>query len=447
MPSQKDSIDILKLLKENLLVAILSALILGDGVCGKFYWPSEAQTLDWRFKFRGEIPADPRIVLIDIDDESSALRPPWKLAELEKLLLPILERRPAAVGIDLKFYGNPQNFEGDLQAFVDSLARFSVPIVLAVAFTDDQLLKPKLQSIPPHVSFGSVTLIDPYYPESDHVVRRARLFNGNDREGRPVYAFALQLLAAAQGIDPMQSLAELAASELKGSPQEYHWISYANNYHHAYRKQLPQADQQLDKFTSIPAQELLERGYGSEWTARLAGQIHDSTIVLVGATYEKNALTEDRFRTPLSWEENISGVVVHANILNWLLRRSFLSEPSSLLTFFMTLGLIMLSWLVIHFMEFKKAVLILVSVFLVYAMTTFLLFASWEIWLPLIWPLRVTIYFVLVLVVLGGILSPESKKKMQWLMPKPSKRAPDKEKSARAKPEQKKKPQKSRKQK
>jgi len=107
----------------------------------------------------------------------------------------------------------------------------------------------------------------------------------------------------------------------------------------------------------------------------------------------------------------------------------------------------MLSWLVIHFMEFKKAALILVFVLLMYAMATFLLFASWEIWLPLIWPLRVGIYFVLLLVVLGGILSPEWKEKLQWLMPKQGKIVADKEKSVRAKPQQKKQSKKSRKQK
>jgi hypothetical protein len=78
----------------------------------------------------------------------------------------------------------------------------------------------------------------------------------------------------------------------------------------------------------------------------------------------------------------------------------------------------MLSWLVIHFMEFKKAVMILVSAFLMYGLTAFLLFASWEIWLPLIWPLRVAIYFVVVLVILGGILPYHWKKKLQWLMPR-----------------------------
>ncbi|NUO81381.1 CHASE2 domain-containing protein [candidate division KSB1 bacterium] len=420
MSSQKDSVEFRKFLKEKILEYLLPALIFGST-----FWISEPESLDLRFKFRGEVPADPRIVLIDIDDESSALRPPWNLAELEKLLLPILECKPAAVGIDLKFYGDTPNFVGDLQAFVDSLARFSVPIVLTVAFADSQYREVKLQSIPPNISFGSVTLLDTYYPESDHVVRRAQLFNGKNREGRPVYAFALQLLAAAKGIDPMQSLAELAASGLSGSPQEYHLINYANNYRHAYQKRLHQAGQLVDKFTSMQARELLEQDHAPEWRARLAKQIHDSTIVLVGATYEKNAPTEDWFRIPLSWDEKISGVVAHANILNWLLRRSFISEPDVLRTLFIILGLIILSWLVIHFVEFKWATLILVGVFLMYGMVTFLLFARWEIWLPLIWPMRLVIYFVLGLFVFEKIILeyfPWRKGRVRWLLPysKPS---------------------------
>jgi CHASE2 domain-containing sensor protein len=417
MPPKESENSILKFLKEKGLEYFLSVVILGGTV-----WISEPKSLDLRFKFRGEIPADPRLVLIDIHDESSSLRPPWNLAELEKLLRPVLERHPAAVGIDLRFDGRPQNYEGNLQAFVDSLAGFSVPIVLSVAFSDDQLLKPELQSIPANVYFGSATLIDPYYPESDNVVRRVRLLNENDRESRPIYAFLLLLFAAAKGIDPMQCLAELAASGLSGSPDEHHLISYANNYRHALSRFAgPQPDHHVvDKFTSFSARALLEQGHAPEWNAQLTRQIHDSTIVLVGATYQDLTST-DWFRTPLSWKETISGVVVHANILNWLLRRSFISEPGRLLTFFMALGLIILSWLVIHFMEFKKAVLILVLVFLMYGMAAFILFASWEVWLPLIWPLRVAIYFVLLLGVLAAILAKQRKRKLKrklnWLMP------------------------------
>ncbi len=415
MSFQKIGAAVLEFFKEQYKTLILSALIFGNT-----FWISEPKSLDLRFKFRGEIPGDPRIVLIDIDDESSSLRPPWKLAELEKLLRPVLERHPAAVGIDLRFYGRPQNYEGNLQAFVDSLAGFSVPIVLAVAFSDGQLLKTELQSIPPHVYFGSVTLIDPYYPESDHVVRRVRLLNGNDRDSSPIYAFSLLLLAAAKGIDPMQYLAELAASGLSESPDEYYLINYANNYRHALQKQLPQPDNHfVDKFTSFSAREFLEQGHAPEWRAQLTRQIHDSTIVLVGATYQ-DLTSADWFRTPLSWKETISGVVVHANILNWLLRRSFISEPGSLLTFFMTLGLIILSWFVVHFVEFKKTLLALAFVFLLYGLVTFLLFAKWEVWLPLIWPLRLAIYFVLLLGILDGLLSYQWKKKLQWLMPNTS---------------------------
>lgn len=380
---------------------------------------------------RGEMPADPRIVLLDIDDEAKNLLgpPPWKLAELEKLLRPIMASRPAAIGLDLRFYGYASDYEVVFQQFVAAMAQDSIPIVLAVEFTKDgRLLKPKLpqpyrRSLPSHVRFGSVTLIDPYYPESDDVVRRARLLSGYDGStelaevgDQPVYSFSLQLLAAAKRIEPEQCFAELAAAGLTGAAKDYHLINYCNEYRHSYQEHLPPGERFFDTFTSFRAGELLEQGQNQALQAQIGKIIQDSTIVLVGATYD-DSTSDDWFRTPLSWKETISGVVVHANILNWLLRRSFISEPGSLLTFLMALGLIILSWLVIHFMEFKKAVLILAFVFLMYGITTFLLFASWEIWLPLIWPLRMAIYFVLLLGVLVGALSSQWKKKLQWLLP------------------------------
>jgi CHASE2 domain-containing sensor protein len=272
-----------------------------------------------------------------------------------------------------------------------------------------------------------VTLIDPYYPESDDVVRRTRLLSGYDGStelaevgNQPVCSFSLQLLAAAKRVEPEQCLAELSAAGLTGAATEYHVINYSNNYRHSYQQHLPPGERFVDTFTSLRAGELLDQGQSHSAVAGLQAQIakaiQDSTIVLVGATYD-DSNSADWFRTSLSWKETISGVVVHANILNWLLRRSFISEPGRLLTFFMTLGLIMLSWLVIHFMEFKKAVLLLVLVFLTYGMATFILFARWEIWLPLIWPLRMAIYFLLLLGVLAGALSSQWKKKLQWLMP------------------------------
>lgn len=415
MSFQKIGTDIWKFLKENWIISILSTLVFGN-TC----W-SEMQTLDFRFMVRGERPADSRIVLLDIDDDAKNLfgPPPWKLAELEKLRQPVLASRPAAIGLDLRFYDYTPAYEDSLQQFVAAIAQDSIPIVLAVEFTaDGRLKKPELHNLPSHIRFGAVTLIDRFYPESDDVVRRMRLLSGYD-DDQQVYSFSLQLLAAAKRIAPEQCFAELAAAGLTGAATDYHLINYSNNYRHSYQEHLPPGERFVDTFTSFRAGELLEQGQSQALKARIDKAIQDSTIVLVGATYDDSA-SADWFRTPLSWKETISGVVVHANILNWLLCRSFISEPGSLLTFSMTLGLLILSWLVIHFMEFKKAVLILVVVFLLYGLAAFLLFASWEIWLPLIWPLRMAIYFVLVLVLLEQIISrhyPWWKGSLQWLLP------------------------------
>ena len=117
MSSQNLGVEAWKFVKEHLKALILSAVILGDCSGGKFYWPSEMQTLDWRFMVRGEMSADSRIVLLDIDDDAKNLLgpPPWKLAELEKLLRPVLARRPAVIGLDLRFYGYTPDYEVALQ--------------------------------------------------------------------------------------------------------------------------------------------------------------------------------------------------------------------------------------------------------------------------------------------------------------------------------------------
>lgn len=144
MSFQKIDTDIWKFLKENWITSILSALVFGNTL-----W-SEVQTLDWRFILRGEKPANPRIVLLDIDDDAKDLLgpPPWKLAALEKLFHPVLASRPAAIGLDLRFYGYAPDYEFAFQQFVAAIARDSIPIVLAVEFTaDGRLKKPNLPNL------------------------------------------------------------------------------------------------------------------------------------------------------------------------------------------------------------------------------------------------------------------------------------------------------------
>ncbi len=349
---------------------------------------TEMDTLDLRFKLRGEIPGDPRILLIDIDDQSASLRPPWNLEQLEKLLIPILQRQPAAIGLDLRFYDHPKNYEGDLQQFINRIASYSVPIILAVGFRDDQLLKPDLQTVPPNVHFGSVTLIDKYYPESDNVARRVRLLTAAQGDFQPILTFALQMLCTSENKSPIQCLAELSDKGLTKSPEEYHLIRYSNNYLHSHPKLYND-----EKFGAIQAKMFLDQSHSTEFENDLNRLIQDSTIVILGATYQSFDLAEDWFQTPLSWNKTISGVVVHTNILSWLLGRKYIAGPGFFWYAFLTLALVIFTWGITHFFTIKKSRLILSSVFLLYVITISLIFIIWEIWLPIVWPLHLSILF------------------------------------------------------
>ena len=375
--------------KERLFMFILTAVL--------FIGITENETLDFRFKLRGEIPGDPRILLIDIDNQSQSSRPPWNLDQLEKLLTPILQRKPAAIGLDLRFYGDPENpnYEGNLQQFVENIASYDVPIVLAVGFPDGQLLKPQIQNKPENIHFGSVTIVDNYYPEADDVVRRVKLLMKDKNEDEPIPAFALQLLSLAKNLTPMQCLSELAAAGLTRPPGDYHLIRYYNNYRFS-RTKVYEGNKQVDKFRAIQAKNMLNQPFSAEFKNELDQRIQDSNIVIVGATYQTDT-TEEWFQTPLSWNKTISGIVVHANILSWLLGRKYIAEPGFFRYFFLTLILILITWFVTHFFKLNKAMLILIGVFLLQSLITILFFMIWEIWLPIVWPLRLSIIFFFIL--------------------------------------------------
>jgi len=388
---------IFAIIKENFIPSLLGYLIPLFIPFLLLLWINENKTLDFRFKLRGEIPGDPRILLIDIDNQSLSLRPPWNLDQLEKLLIPILQRKPAAVGLDLRFYGDPENptYRGNLQQFVENIASYAVPIVLAVGFPDGQLLKPNIQNKSENVHFGSVTIIDNYYPEADDVVRKVKLLMQAKNEDKPIPAFALQLLSVAKNLTPMQCLSELSAAGLTKSPEDYHLIRYYNNYRFSKTK-VYEGNKRIEKFRAIQAKAILNQPFSTEFNNDLDQHVQDSTIVIVGATYQTDT-TADWFQIPLSSNKTISGMIVHANILSWLLGEKYIAEPGFFRYFFLTLTLILITWLVIHFFKLNRAMLIIIGVFLLYSLITLFFFMIWEIWLPIVWPLRLSIIFFFIL--------------------------------------------------
>jgi len=380
--------------KERLFMFILTTVL--------FLGITEMETLDFRFKFRGEIPGDPRILLIDIDNQSLSLRPPWNLKQLEKLLVPILQRKPAAIGLDLRFYGDPKNknYEGNLQQFLESIAGYSIPIVLAAGFPGGQLLKPEIKNRPENVFFGSVTIIDNYYPESDNVVRRVKLLTEDKNEEEPIPAFALQLLSVARNLTPWQCLSELAAAGLKKSPENYHLIRYYNNYRFSDTR-VYEKNTAVEKFKILQAKKMLAQPYTTEFESELEQHIQDSTIVVVGATYETPGISNDWFQTPLSSKPIVSGLIVHANILSWLLGKTYIAEPGCFSYVFITFILLLITWVGIHFIKSNRAILVITAIFflssLVYSLIAIFSFNIWEIWLPMVWPLRIALvcFFIL----------------------------------------------------
>ncbi len=116
-------------------IAFLSAVI----VSVMFYWVSgplsnwEEQTTDYQFKLRGQLPVDPRIVMVDIDDQS--IRKigswPWDRSIHAQMIKILSESGAAVIGYDVLF-GQQMTKTGDT-ALVEAIGK-ARNVILPVGF-------------------------------------------------------------------------------------------------------------------------------------------------------------------------------------------------------------------------------------------------------------------------------------------------------------------------
>ncbi|MCI0529581.1 MAG: CHASE2 domain-containing protein, partial [Nitrospira sp.] len=116
-------------------IAFLSALI----VSAMFSWSGgpfsdwEEQTVDYQFKLRGSLPVDPRIVLIDIDDQS--IRKiglwPWDRSFHAKMIEILSESGAAVIAYDVLF--NQQMGKAGDEALVQAV-RKAENVILPIGF-------------------------------------------------------------------------------------------------------------------------------------------------------------------------------------------------------------------------------------------------------------------------------------------------------------------------
>jgi adenylate cyclase len=282
----------------------------------------ENRSIDWRFLMRGEIEADPRIVIISIDEASfSALNQkwPWPRTYFAQLIDRLRREGAKTIGIDIIM---SEPYPGD-EALVRSAKPFG-HIVFPSKFEEtttrmrwkgkevelkEEVLKGPIGAISDSADVGYLNL--PH--DGDGFVRRftpVRLYQDE------VYgSFALKIVARFLEI-PLGDLKYLPFNQLRIGDRSIP----LNHYDSAYINFAGPAG----KFERVSFSQVIEGLYAP-------GSFKDK-IVLVGSTFLDS---KDFFPTPFvetrkGGKYPLFGVEIQANIINTILQGRFIKPLSPL---------------------------------------------------------------------------------------------------------------------
>lgn len=319
--------------------AVFGLIGLGDGLFSDW----ENKTLDYRFKLRdrfarGDLPIDPRIVLIDIDDESIQRvgRWPWERSHHAEMIRILSQSGAAVIGYDILF-SQPTlaKEDGALEEAIREAGNVYLPtgFELRDGQDDTSFLRVGREAAPlpalreaaagiGHISSNR---------DGDGTIRRIPLFV--DADGKPFPAFSLVILAGFSNVPPDRILllpekeATLsAAPSAKGESfgeiripvdrQGMMMVNYAGRW--------------VDTFDHYRFVDIIDAGRTEEGRADLK-KILDGKICLVS-----NAATGYDLK-PVPIEADYPGGGIHANALNTLLTGRHLRNISPFSAFGLTL--------------------------------------------------------------------------------------------------------------
>jgi adenylate cyclase len=317
------------------------------------------ETLDWAtydlsFRLRGERAADAPVVIVAINDESfnvlgQNLRT-WSRAEYARLVEAISAGDPAVIGVDVAWTHSGAGAGGDA-ALVRSLEQ-GTPVILAglmehqenAGYAYDRYASPiaSLVKAAAGVGLANVAL------DADGVVRRVALHTLHNDAWYPAFGYAIAnaYQSADAALDPS------APSDLlinfRGGPHTFHTVSMY---------------QVLDG--EVPA------------------EIFDNKIVLIGFT---TSLEQDLHLTPFVRSGLTPGVEVHANVIATLLNGDPIRRTPAWFSAGINLAAIVLA--AVSFWRFKpvQATVAVGGGIALYLATAFLLFAQFNLWLPMVSP-------------------------------------------------------------
>ncbi len=329
----------------------------------------ETRSIDWRFLIRGEIDADPRIVIVSIDEDSfSELneRWPWSRTHFARLIDRLSREGAKIIGIDIIM---SEPYPGDQDEQLARSATMFGNVVLPSKFEETirrvqwkgkevelkgEEFKGPIQIISQSGDVGYLNL--PH--DSDGFVRRFTPIRSY--QGKLYASFDLKIAARYLGI-PLGDLKYIPYTMLRLGDRSIPLNQY-NSAHINFAGP-------SGKFKRISFHQVVKGQYPS-------GSF-EGRIVLVGATFLDS---KDFFPTPFQeFKEGekypLFGVEIRANIINTILQKRFIRPSSPIINrLIIFLGGVLVALLSLRLSPLKGAFLV-VLIFLVYLATSIWLFA------------------------------------------------------------------------
>jgi adenylate cyclase len=331
----------------------------------------EDPSINWRFLIRGEIEADPRIVIVSIDESSfSELHEkwPWPRTYFARLIDRLSHEGAKIIGIDI-IMSEPDPDDVKLARS----AKKSGNVVFPSKFEEEtrrvqwkdkevelkqEMFKGPTQTLSDSGEVGYLNLPQ----DNDGSVRRFSPIRSYQGELHAL--FDLKIVARFLGI-PLSDLKYLPYGELRVGERSIP----LNQYDSAYINFAGPSG----KFKRISFHAVIDERYPPSYQPDL----FEGKIVLVGATFLDS---KDFFNTPfLEFREGekypIFGVEIHANIINTILQGRFIKPTSPVLVrIIIVLGGILIAVLSLR-LSMLKGVLVVSLIVLAYLTASVWLFA------------------------------------------------------------------------
>jgi CHASE2 domain-containing sensor protein len=316
----------------------------------------ELDAVDLRFRLRGEQPADPRIVIVEIDDGSlSAVGQwPWPRGINAALLSTISNYSPQFIFLDILFTeASPDPLEDAKLAFaVKEAGNVLLPFYFYSKNPFGAFFPiPALQQDSKTTGFVNVE------SERDGVIRKFQPYLKISDKIYPSAALALAL--------EIKKLSALTVPILPLDRRERMWIRYPGT---------------IRSFQRIAAWEVMAAAGKQDGELE---KLFSNRIVFVGHTA---TATTDLKPTPFSLVE--PGVAIHASAFDTLLRGSYLRSVPAWLDFLTLIALLFLTALISQGASPKKNLLMTLGLLTTYFILNVLAFLIWGVifllYLPLV---------------------------------------------------------------